>query len=111
MKKIILFIFLTSVLLSCTACKKQQENLETIQETAMTEMTDNTNININTNSESETKSTTIINNNSESNANSTTTSTSLLSSTAPTTTEIIDPTESPLQLEMQEALQIAIDEE
>ncbi|MDE7094334.1 MAG: hypothetical protein K2O52_05420, partial [Oscillospiraceae bacterium] len=70
-----------------------------------------TNININTNSESETKSTTIINNNSESNANSTTTSTSLLSSTAPTTTEIIDPTESPLQLEMQEALQIAIDEE
>ncbi|MDE6708824.1 MAG: hypothetical protein K2K06_12415, partial [Oscillospiraceae bacterium] len=117
MKKIILFILFTSVVLSCTACKKQQENFETIQETTITETVSTqseiiTDVTISTNSE--TKSTTTNHTNSESNANSTTTSTSmtsLLSSTAPIVTETIDPTESPLQLEMQEALQIAIDEE
>ncbi|MBD5144025.1 MAG: hypothetical protein HDT22_10540, partial [Ruminococcus sp.] len=36
MKKIILFTLLASVLLSCTACKKQQENLENISETMAT---------------------------------------------------------------------------
>ncbi|MBD5144026.1 MAG: hypothetical protein HDT22_10545 [Ruminococcus sp.] len=119
-KKLILFILLASVLLSCTACKKNQENLETIPETTtitetiamQSEMTINTNIN--TNSKLETKSTTTTNNNSESNKNSTTSNTSitnLSSSTAPTITEIIDPTESSLQLEMQVALQNAIDEE
>ena len=118
MKKIILFTLLASVLLSCTACKKQQT--EMTQETTMTEnlptqseMTTSTNIN--TDSELETKSaTTTKNNNSESNTNSTTSSiniTNLPSSTAPTITETIEPTESPLQLKMQEALQNAIDEE
>ncbi|MDE6003955.1 MAG: hypothetical protein K2G88_01030, partial [Oscillospiraceae bacterium] len=68
-QKFILAILLASVLLSCTACRKNQENLETIPETtAITE-------------------------------------------TIPITIETIDPTESPLQLEMQEALQNAIDEE
>ncbi|MDE6776607.1 MAG: hypothetical protein K2J25_01600, partial [Oscillospiraceae bacterium] len=116
-KKLMLFILLVSVVLSCTACKKNQENLETIPETTaitetivtQSEMTTNTNF-----LKLETKSTTTTNSNSESNANSTASSTSttnLSSSTAPTITETIDPTESPLQLEMQVALQNAIDEE
>ncbi|MDE6005065.1 MAG: hypothetical protein K2G88_06735 [Oscillospiraceae bacterium] len=122
MKKIMLLTLLTSVLLSCTACKKNQENPETIPETTaiiettttQSEMTTNTNIN--TNLKLETKSTTTTNSNSESNANSTTSSTSvtsLLSCTAPIikSIESTEVTESPLQLEMQEALQIALDEE
>ena len=118
-QKFILAILFVSVLLSCSACKKQQENLETIPETTAiiekiaTQSEIMTNTNITTNSE--TKSTTTnFNTNFETNTNPATSSTSItsLSSSTPLTiTETIDPTESPLQLEMQVALQNALDEE
>ncbi|MDE6003954.1 MAG: hypothetical protein K2G88_01025, partial [Oscillospiraceae bacterium] len=123
MKKIILFTFLTSVLLLCTACKKQQENLENISKTTTTTiMTETnttqseiiTNSTIHSESDFESKISTITSTNSETSTTSITnkiTTTSLSSETTAPSIATTDPTESPLQLEMQEALQNAIDKE
>ncbi|MDE6708497.1 MAG: hypothetical protein K2K06_10740, partial [Oscillospiraceae bacterium] len=119
MKKIILFTLLASMILFCTACKKQQENLENISETMATTkitetiatqseiITENT---IHSELNSESKAST----NSETSATSITnmiTTRSLSSETTALSIATTDPTESALQLEMQEALQNAIDEE
>ncbi|MDE6005064.1 MAG: hypothetical protein K2G88_06730, partial [Oscillospiraceae bacterium] len=116
MKKIILFTLLASMILSCTACKKQQENLETISET--TDITETiatqSEIIINTTIHSESDSESKASTNSETSATSITntiTTTSLSSETTAPNIATTDPTESPLQLEMQEALQNALDEE
>ncbi|MDE6777116.1 MAG: hypothetical protein K2J25_04180, partial [Oscillospiraceae bacterium] len=117
MKKIILFTLLASMILFCTACKKQQANLEIIPETTVTEFMQSgiiSDIATNSGTESEFKFTTNNTTSSESNATNminTLTTTSLSSETTASNIATTDPTESALQLEMQEALQNAIDEE